>query len=427
MELEQAKLANILIACLKKGQRGPDEGLLVALSSQEWSNLLAFAAMQRITPLLWHSLRQKNLETLVPETAAVQLQSASRRNTLKNLRFNGELSCLLTALKTENIPLILLKGIVLSNNVYENIGLREMNDIDVLARLDDLERIAVILTGMGYRPMEPLDVNYAIQTAHHLPAFIKKGHPRIEIHWTITDPNKHYSIEPHGLWERAVPVQIVGHETRMLSPEDLLLHLCLHTSYGHSFTFGLRPFCDITEVIDHFDSALDWQTVVDRAGDQGWRRGVYLALRLAVELAGALVPPNIMEKLQPSDMSETILEAARNQVFTDKYFATSITTPLAQLLESRRFNDKIKVFRHNFFLSKVEIAKIYSVPLNSLKIYGCYLRRVVYLLQRYGHALKKYQKNDIPLKNLVERKNIIGTWLAQPVEVSGSPAQRYKR
>jgi len=425
--LEQSKLYSILIACLKKDQYEPNKSDLLALSSEDWSNLSALAATQRITPLLWHRLKQKNLETLVPETAAVQLQSGSLRNALKNLRFNGELSCLLTALRKENIPLILLKGIVLSNNVYKNIGLREMNDIDVLARPGDLERIAVILAGRGYRPMMPIDVNYTLQSDHHLPGFIKKGHPTIEIHWNITDPNKHYSIEPQGLWERAVPVQIVGHKTRMLSSEDLLLHLCLHTSYGHSFTFGLRPFCDITEVIDHFGSASDWQTVVDRAEDQGWQRGVYLALRLAVELAGALVPPNVMEKLQPPDMSETILEAARNQVFTDKYFARSITTPLAQLLESRRFNDKIRIFRHNFFLSKVEIAKIYSVPLNSLKIYGCYLRRVVYLLQRYGRTLKKYHKNDTPVKNLVERKNIIGTWLAQPAGASRSLAQRYKR
>ena len=121
MELEQPKLYNILIACLKKDQCGPDEGLLVALSAQDWRNLLALAAGQRITPLLWHRLKQKKLETLMPETAAAQLQEAYRRNTLKNLRFNGELLRLLTALKTENIPLILLKGIVLSNTVYENI------------------------------------------------------------------------------------------------------------------------------------------------------------------------------------------------------------------------------------------------------------------------------------------------------------------
>ena len=256
---------------------------------------------------------------------------------------------------------------------------------------------------------------------YHLPRLIKKGYAGFEIHWNITSPNTNYSIEPHGLWERAVPVQIAGRDTLMLSAEDMLLHLCLHTSYHHPFTFGLRPFCDIAETIDHFGSALDWQTVADRAMSQKWQRGVYLALRLTIELTGAKVPDDIMEKLQPADMSESILETARTQIFTDRYFADSITTPFAKLLESRRLSDKIKIFRQRVFLPKAEIAKVYSVSLHSLKVYGCYLHRFVDLLHWHGHALKKYRKNDIPLENFIERKNIIGTWLAQPAEVSGSP------
>lgn len=411
MELEQSKLYDILIAYLKKDKRGPEAAAVSALSAQDWHNLLALAAMQRITPLLWHRLKQKNLETLVPETAAAQLRESSRRNTLNNLRLNGEMSRLLAALETEAIPLIPLKGIVLANAVYENISLREMNDIDVLTRPGDLQRIADILTGMGYRPMQAISVNLIIQTAHHLPGFIKKGHAKIEVHWNITHPNKNYSIEPHGLWDRAVPVQISGCNALMLSPEDLLLHLCLHTSYLHPFTFGLRPFCDIAETIERFGSALDWRTVVDRACGQGWQRGVYLALQLAVELAGASVPDHVMEKLQPADMSETILETARTQIFTDKYFATSIPTPFAQLLKSRRLSDKIKIFWQRVFLPRAVIANAYSVPMDSLRIYGCYLRRFYDVIRRHGRTFKKFQKNDSAVKSLADRTKLIDDWM----------------
>jgi hypothetical protein len=411
MELEQSKLYDILIACLKKAKHGPEESLIASLSNQDWHNLLKLAAMQRITPLLWHRLKQKNLATLVPETAAAQFREASRRNTVNNLRLNGELSRLLAVLEQKNIPLIPLKGIYLSNTVYENISLREMNDIDVLAWPSDLQRIADILTDMGYRSMQPYDVNNVIRMGHHLPRFIKKNHAHFELHWNITNPGTSYSIEPHGLWERAIPAQIAGRNALMLSAEDMLLHLCLHTSYLHPFTFGLRPFCDIAETIDHFGSTLEWQLLADRAVSQNWQRGIYLALRLAVDLAGALVPDHIMEKLKPIDMSEAIMETARTQILTDKYFATSIPAPFAKLLESRRFTEKIKIFYNRVFLPGDVIANVYGIPENSLKIYFYYLRRLVDVIRRHKSTLTKYQKSDDAVQSLAERTKLIADWM----------------
>jgi hypothetical protein len=411
MELEQSKLYDILIACLKRDKSDPDTAALSALSAQDWHNLLALSTMQRVTHLLWHRLKQKGLDKVVPDAAAATLHASFLRNTMKNMRLNGEMCLLLSRLNTENIPLILLKGIVLANTVYENIGLREMNDIDLLVRPGDLQRITDILTGMGYHPMQAISINLIIQTAHHLPGFIKKGHAKIEFHWNITHPNKNYSIDPHGLWERAVPIQIAGCNALMLSPEDLFLHLCLHTSYLHPFTFGLRPFCDIAETIDHFGSVLDWQNIAERTISQKWQRGVYLALRLAVDLAGASVPDDTIEKLQPTDMPGTILETARTQIFTDKYFAASIPTQLAQLLGSRRLSDKFKIFWQRVFLPKAVIAKSYSVPMDSLRIYLCYLRRFYDVLRRHGRTFKKFQKNDYAIKSLADRKKIIADWM----------------
>jgi len=410
MELEQSKLYNILIACLKKDKRGPEAA---AVSVRDWQNLLALAAMHGITPLLWHRFEQKGLDKVVPDAAAATFRAALRRNAMNNLRLNGELRFLLTALNAENISLILLKGIVLANTIYENIGLREMNDIDVLARPADLTRIADILIEMGYRPIAPICADVTMQTGIHLPRLIKKGHAGFEIHWNITHTNKNYSIEPLGLWERAVPIQIAGCNALMLSSEDLLLHLCLHTSYNHNFIFGLRPFCDIAETIDHFGLALDWQTVAERAISQKWQRGVYLSLRVAVDLAGASVPDHVMEKLQPADMSETILETVRTQIFMDKYIGARISTSsfYVQFMESRRLSDKIKIFWQRVFLPRAMIANGYSVPKNSLRIYLCYLRRFYDGLRHNVRIFKKFRKNYPALKSFADEKKLISDWM----------------
>lgn len=411
METENAELHKLLIDCLKKDTQRIDPAGFAALTPERWQNLLALAAGHRITPLLWHRLKQKGLDKIVPEAVAASLKEASRRNTMNNLRLSRELHLLLSTLEAENIPVIPLKGIVLANTVYENISLREMNDIDVLVRPEHLERIASSLIKMGYPPIQTLSVNFTMQTKHHLPCFIKKGRAKIEVHWNITHPNKSYSIDPQGLWERAMPVKIAGCRTMMFSPEDMLLHICLHTSYLHPFNFGLRPFCDIAEIIDHFGSDLDWGMVVDRACGQGWQRGVYLAMQLAVDLAGASVPRDVLEGLQPANASKIILQTVTAQIFTDKYVAAGMSKPFVEFLKNRRLIDKIKIIWQRVFMPRVWISNTYSVPMDSPRIYLCYLRRFNDLLRHHQSTFNKFQHNDEEVTSLLERTNLIANWM----------------
>lgn len=423
METMEWELCQLLIDCLKKDESGFDAARLSGLSPERQKAFLALATSQRIMPLLRHRLRQKGLDKSIPIEMAEELREASRRNTLHNLRLYGELRRLLSALKPEGIPLILLKGIFLADAVYNNMGLREMNDIDVLARAADLTRIVEILTGMGYTPLQPICVDSTLKLQHHLPGMVKNGHAAFEIHWNLTPPNESYSIDPGGLWERAVPVHIVGCDALTLSSEDLLLHLCQHTSYQHQFAFGLRPSCDIAETIARFDSAFDWQRTLERAERWGWQRGVYLALRLARELTAANVPADILERLRPADTTEAVLETARAQIFTDKGFAFSISVPFAEFLGSRRLRDKIRIFWQRVFLPRAIIAAHYSVPMDSVRIYSCYLRRLIDVLRRQGHTLKKFQQKDALLKSHVELAN----WLARPATASESRMHLHNR
>ena len=388
---------------------------------EHWQAFLALAKTQRVMPLLWHRLRQKGLEKALPAAAVKAFRETARRNTLYNLRYYGELRLLLSAMKREGIQLILLKGIYLAEAVYGEVGLREMNDIDVLARPADLTRISDILAAMGYTPLQPICADTTLKAHHHLPRMVKNGHASFEIHWNLTSANDSYSIAPGGLWERAVPVQVADCDALSLAPEDLLLHLCLHTSYNHQFAFGLRPSCDIAETILRFGSVLDWRIVAARAACQGWHRGVYLSLRLARELAGAEVPDDILARLRPADMQETVLETARSQVFADKSLAFSVPLSFAELLNSKRLWDKIRIFWQRVFLPKAMIASQYSVPMDSIKIYGCYPRRFIDVLRRHGRILKKFHGNDAPLKVLVARTNHIANWLAGPSIARSTP------
>ena len=195
-------------------------------------------------------------------------------------------------------------------------------------------------------------------------------------------------------------------------PEDLLLHLCIHASHHHQFSCGLRCFYDIAETVARLGPALRWEVLVERTVLRGWQRGVYLALHLAGELSGAEVPRDILERLRPADLTDDIVATALALVLTDTGSSKRITVSCAKFLESRRLRDKIRLFWQRVFLSKAVIATQYSVPMDSVRIYGCYPRRLVDLLLRYGPTLWRFMKKDTSLTSYVERTNRLTDWLS---------------
>ncbi|PKN89353.1 MAG: hypothetical protein CVU51_00775 [Deltaproteobacteria bacterium HGW-Deltaproteobacteria-1] len=409
-----SELCAILIDVLKQG-KDVDPAQLSVLTPEQWHKFLAIAATQRVTSLVFHQLKKKGLDQAIPSEVYAFLRDACLKNTMRIMKMSAQSLLVIKALNSANIPTIPLKGIVMANSIYESIGLREMNDCDLLVPPEKLAKAAEILTGMGYKPARPFYVDSIIHTDLHLPGFIKKGHVTIEIHWNITSPNIYYSIDPRALWEEAVPVQILDYDTIMLSPEDFLLHLCMHTSYQHQFNFGLRPSCDIAEVIDHFGSTLDWLTIAERAKQRNWTRGVYLALVIASEFAGAHVPKDFLERFRPSDISDSVLNTVGTQILTEKYFTTSVPDHFAKLLTSRSGMDQIKIFMKRVFLPRATIAKSYLLPANSFKVYLCYPRRFIDVLLRHGRTflyVTKHKENDPLLTAFIDRKALISAWLS---------------
>lgn len=413
---EVSELCKILVDVLKRG-KDFDPARISALTSEQWQKFLIIAAIQRVTPLIFYRLKKKSLDQAVPSEVYASLKDVYLQNTMRIMKISAQSRLILKTLNSEGIPTIPLKGIVMANSVYENIGLREMNDFDLLVPPEKLARAAEVLIGMGYKPVQSFHLDSLVQTSLHLPGFIRKGHVKIEIHWNITSPNRGYSIDPHELWEKAVPVQILDYETLMLSPEDLLLHLCLHTSYLHQFNFGLRPSCDIAEVIDHFGGTLDWQVVTERATQRNWARGVYLALVIASEFAGADVPRDVLERLRPADVTDTVLNTVGTQILTDKYFNASVPEHFAKLLVSKSLLDQIKMFMKRVFLPRATIAANYFVPADSFKVYAYYPKRLIDVLLRHGRTFRYMTKHDEyqpSLKDLAARTALISNWLSGP-------------
>ena len=162
------------------------------------------------------------------------------------------------------IPVILLKGAHLGEFVYRNIGLRPMSDLDLMVPRESLMQSLQLAQKLGYELSKPFNLEVELLLEHHLPALIVSQSISLEIHWNLIDANLPLKIEEKNLWEHVQPVLVGKTKAFVLSPEDLLLHLCVHAAYQDTFNFHLRALVDINQVISE-NKAMDWEQVRMRA------------------------------------------------------------------------------------------------------------------------------------------------------------------
>jgi hypothetical protein len=367
-------------------------------SESDWREVVALAARHGVSPLLYERLTAGTSPPAVPERVLQTLREAFLMNGAKNALLYQELAQVLRKLQQDNVPVIVLKGAHLAALVYEKPALRTMVDIDLLVPKSDLARTASRLRDLGYFPEGFEEIAASCEDSrHHLPLMLKPPGPGIEIHWTIANPIVPFSIDTAGLWERARPATIAGVAARVLSPEDLLLHLCVHSaSHGLASLglapspLGLRVLCDIAAIVRRHKHDLNWQHVQTRAIEWQAGKSVYQLLWLGKELLQVDVPGAVLASLQPRDFDQRWAALAREQVALAGAEprppdpVESVLGPLMVLgiqCRSAVRRGKIGLLLQTAFPSRGRMARYmarhHSAPLNPIRNYSCYLTRAI--------------------------------------------------
>ena len=367
----------------------------------DWGAIAALAARHGISPLLYQALTESGVASAVPSEILQSLREAFLINGARNALLYHDLGQLLTALQQNSIPVIVLKGAHLAALVYDNSALRKMNDIDVMVKNTDLEKTQSILQRLGYAP-DSYKSTTPPERDHHLPRMVKGSGPCIEVHWAIASPAVPFNIDTKGLWQRAQPVTIGGAATLALSYEDLLLHLCVHTTSHYSerfsithapFCLGLRPLCDIATLIDRYKNEIDWQKLQSRATEWRASKCLFMSLLLVKKLLRANVPDFALQSLEPSDFDRRWAELACEQVALAGVESNvpdavkSLLVPFIKSSEQRGTTKKKRkkgwfrlliqtAFPSREFMAEY-MAKHHSLSLNPIRRYTCYFTRAM--------------------------------------------------
>jgi hypothetical protein len=407
-----AELEALLFDCLRATDQGATQEALTTLSIHEWTSLIDVADQLMVGPMLRRRLLSPSFERHLPAQVKLTIAAELRRTAMASIRLHADFRQVIEALRRSGIPAIALKGLHLATLVYGDLAVRPAGDIDLLVPAKDLARAGAVLQNMGYKPSSPFRVSHdgVPYSWHHLPRFAKAGARDVEIHWHIMDPAGTGSsiwTDINELWDRAVRARIAGVDAQVLSPEDLLLHLCIHATYGHMCEFSARPWCDVAETIRQYHGRLAWKEVTTRAERWHCRRGVYLALRLARDLVGAAVPDEVLHALLPVGFDDQILTVATRQ-----RHRVRIPDDIARLRARRSPTAKLRVFWNRVLIPTDALADAYNLPRSSRLLYAFYLIRAKDMVKRHWGTVFRLHRGDAALTTLARDTLALREFLA---------------
>jgi hypothetical protein len=349
-----------------------------------WDYLLETAQEHGLMPLLYWNLNATCPEA-VPKTAFNQLRDRFRKNAQRNVFWTGELLRLLNLFEMHGISAVPFKGPSLAASIYGNLALRQFADLDILVHKQDVPRAKELLASVGYQPEYWLTHTQEVaflQYYHELSFTRDAVGIRVELHWDVAERFFSFPLKPERLWERLEPTSLAGKEVLALSPEDLLLILCMHGT-KHLWQ-ALELICAVAELI-RVSEGLDWARIMEQARELGSERMLFLGFFLASDLLGATPPDEVLQRALADPSVKALSAQVRGQLFREADNPPNIFEEALFYLRAReRLQDRI---RYCIRRTVTTTPNDWTLPLPASLFFLYYLLRPARLISKYRMGL----------------------------------------
>ncbi len=282
----------------------------------EWANFLKQVHYHRVFPLVENSLSQLGLHYF-PKPVVAVLEESSNSNRRKLLRLNFEVSKIRKFLSEHEIQAIFYKGPTLAQLAYNSPYLRAFDDLDILVHKEDYLKPKTILAPCGYvSPDFPtMSVEQADSFRHYAGEYSlvnPKGTICLDIHSRLLGGGSiGFSKQFDHVWERVVETQCAAGTVLTLSPEDLLLYLCLNgLKDGWE---SLRAICDIDRLIRNSED-IDWNFILEEAKELRLERALRLGLLISVSFLRTPLPSGLSIFLEQDPFAASLNDRVCKQI-----------------------------------------------------------------------------------------------------------------
>jgi len=234
-----------------------------------------------------------------------------------HLRINtylNELDNVAHELNKHGVKIIALKNSGIAKGIYQNPGLVPMGDVDTLVSRSDFFKAHAILTNMGYEILAPnkfhsADINtgYREGSSEYIKYLSDSISLRFELLWrTVEGRFLRPEQEPDGDIVISRSVDIGNSHVKILSPEDNLLQVCLHTA-KHSYVRapGFRLHLDVDRIVN--SCKINWNLFLTNVEKHQVKNMVFYSLAIPTTLFKTPVPDEVLAATMPSPALNYIL------------------------------------------------------------------------------------------------------------------------
>lgn len=276
---------------------GPERIFEIVKQPLDWEYLLRLTVGHRLAPLLyWHLSR--TCPEVVPQERLAELRRHFKQTANRNLFLTWRLLELLDAFKSAGIAVIPFKGPVLASALYRNVGLRPFDDLDIFVRQADVSKVGELLARRGFRPLYRLTAQEAasyLESNCELCFVQQTGTVAVDVHWGIAPEYFSVPFDPASWWSQASAHSVGDKEVLTLSPENLLLYLCIHgTKHAWERLLWLTDVATLIQAHPH----LNYDRVFEQAASLHSTRMLGLGLALAKDLLRAVLPGSVGARLE---------------------------------------------------------------------------------------------------------------------------------
>lgn len=334
------------------------------------------AFMQGVPTLFYSKLKQHGLLDRFSFVLQKRLENQYRSYAAYITRYYYDIGQVAAMLEAAGIGVLLLKGAHLAAGVYDSPVHRHMCDIDLLTRRKDVVRAAEILLANGYAWAEtlpdgcPPDEGMCTDSRHHLPMLVNRFGNAVELHWTLRET---IPVNIDRLFERSVAMQAFGQSFGVLSPEDLLLHLCINATLPR-FELKIRGLYDIHRVIERYRAEIDWDVLFTRADKWKARKQVLLLVSMAYTVFDSQLPAHVTGLFSDRQLQD-IQNRAFVCMFEENFVASHIIQSVMDIARSGGLPQAYRMFKARVFFPRE------SLQSSRLSIYLFYSRRLSRVLQ----------------------------------------------
>jgi hypothetical protein len=361
-------VANNLLVYIARRDTDPDHLRSLIKDDLDWDYLLAVAYAHGLLPLL-----HKHISTdLVPPQILSRLKRESVANSQNVLHLTAKQLRVYKLFKQNNVPVAIFKGPLLSQMAYGEMSLRQAGDIDVLINRRDFTQARLLLESLGYEMTPQLTL---AQLSSHLNNHCEIQFMRdewltvVDLHWDLAPRSFVFGVKPEDVMSRLQPVSLAGTTVETFGAEDLLLYEAMH---GAKHLWRRLEWMSCLAESLRATTAINWDTLLDRAAKAHATRILALGLRLVEEFSDVPVPSAVFASVDPDKSMQRMATQIRAQLFTTFGPAESTETNLYNLRIMDRKRDALVSALRSIFVPTLPDWQSLALPASLHSLYYAY-------------------------------------------------------